>query len=74
MLTLQEYREKVNKLLIFCFPIFVLFCMFFVSQMPITIELKTPPPNMEKPLIYEAKPTRVRVSHNEKSTMKTSSL
>ena len=61
MLTLQDYSEKVNKLLIFCFPIFVLFCMFFVSQMPVTTELKSPPPKMEKRLIYELKLTRVRV-------------
>ena len=67
MLTLQEYSEKVNKLLIFCFPIFVLFCMFFVSQMPVTTELKSPPPKMEKRLIYELKLTRVRVPHNEKT-------
>ena len=74
MLTLQEYSEKFNKLLIFCFPIFVLFCMFFISQMPVTTVLKTPPPKIEKLLIYEVKHTRVRVSHNEKNTMKTSSL
>ena len=32
--------------------------------MPAPTELKNPPPKMEKPLIYEVKPTRVRVSHN----------
>ena len=66
MLTLQEYIGKVNKLLIFSFPIFVLFCILFVSHMPAPTELKNPPPKMEKPLIYEVKPTRVRVLHNFK--------
>ena len=67
MVTLHEYSKKVNKLLIFCFPIFVLFCMFFVSQMPVTTKLKSPPPKMEKRLIYELKVTRVRVPQNEKN-------
>ena len=61
MLTLQEYIGKVNKLLIFSFPIFVLFCILFVSHMPAPTELKNPPPKMEKPLIYEVKSTRVRL-------------
>ena len=34
--------------------------------MPAPTELKNPPPKMERPLIYEVKPTRVRVSHNFK--------
>ena len=71
MLTLQEYIGKVNKLLIFSFPIFLLFCILFVSHMPAPTELKNPPPKMEKPLIYEVKPTRVRVLHNlKKKTLK----
>ena len=69
MLTLQEYIGKVNKLLIFSFPIFVLFCILFVSHMPAPTELKNPPPKMEKPLIYEVKPTRVRLSHNFKKNL-----
>ena len=69
MLTLQEYIGKVNKLLIFCLPIFVLFCILFVSHMPAPTELKNPPPKMEKPLIYEVKPTRVRLSHNFKKNL-----
>ena len=70
MLTLQEYIGKVKKLLIFCFPIFVLFCILFVSHMPAPTDLKNPTPKMEKPLIYEVKPTMVRVSHNFKKRIK----
>ena len=64
MLTLQEYIGKVNKILIFCFPFFVLFCIFFVSHMPVPTELKNPPPRMEKPPIYEVEQIEVKVSHN----------
>ena len=60
MLTLQEYIGKVNKILIFCFPFFVLFCIFFVSHMPVPTELKNPPPKMEKPPIYEVEQIEVR--------------
>ena len=70
MLTLQEYSEKVNKLLIFCFPIFALICMFFVSQMPVITELKAPPPKMEKLLLYGLKPTRVRHTTYSRNNMR----
>ena len=60
MLTLQEYIGKVNKILIFCFPFFVLFCIFFVSHMPVPTELKNPLPKMEKPPIYEVEQIEVR--------------
>ena len=60
MLTLQEYIGKVNKILIFGFPIFVLFCIFFVNRMPVPTELKNPPPKMEKPPIYEVEQIEVR--------------
>ena len=61
MLTLQEYIEKVDKFLIFCFPIFVIFCILFVGQTSVPTELKNPPPKMEKPPIYGVKSTRVGV-------------
>ena len=64
MQTLKEYIEKVNKILIFGFPIFVLFCIFFVSQKPVPTELKNSPPKMEKPPIYEVKQIKVKLSHN----------
>ena len=64
MLTLQEYIGKVNKILIFCFPFFVLFCIFFVSHMPVPTELKNPPPKMEKTQISEVEQIEVKVSHN----------
>ena len=64
MPTLQEYIGKVKKILIFCFPFFVLFCIFFVSHMPVPTELKNPPPKMEKPPIYDVEQIEVKVSHN----------
>ena len=64
MPTLQEYIGKVKKILILCFPFFVLFCIFFVSHMPVPTELKNPPPKMEKPPIYDVEQIEVKVSHN----------
>ena len=59
MLTLQENIGKVKNFLIFCSPFFVLFCIFFVSHMPVPTELKNPSPKMEKPSIYEVEQIEV---------------